>query len=929
MASRNLNMRGTRDRTKEFLEKVTEEHGDIKYERKTRKNPLEKLSKEKRKLHKLEKRKRETNKETEVFLDSVNDIKKNIENLKMKVEEVRIKQGIFFSAPVLIEKDMAELEQLSDVIYSECYTIQAQIKTLERDSSLKFGTQRKVCCMQNEYLLSQMKKVMDDFRLMQTGYVDKRKRQYRENWVTSTEKAPSSTECVNSTESVKVVENGINHSKKGKSKKSKKSETFTEDKQTDEPEDDLNGNSFKRDKTRWSDRFFKRKKSKTKLEQEESLQNGTENSPSLILENGNGIDSENNLIYKRENSENSSISEGKEDVDKNDGESTFKREKSRFSDRFKLKGRKSDKKIDQDKTSDVKKSENTDSEIEHTETLKRDKSRFSGRFFKRKISETNSNEEEEEVEEDIDLAFQRYSQVDDQLNIDSENANEGSTLKRDKNRLSGIFKRLKSKTKSNENDIQQISEEGNKSVSNDNSDFGDKVVSQISEDGDNSHETEISFKRDSESFSKVEPQETIELKSKESPNGKKISKGGKFKLPIKVSFRKERSPQKSIEESETSFIASENKIKNSDTLDEEMEPMISRNNHKSESSGSCNTILDLTPKNSSQPLEHERLIGTPSDISNGVNAEKGKKTKRKLFTFKKQKSESTFKPNGLQSSPLQETSEDHEQEEESPLIAKYNEVNVDTKSRQIITLGPEKTLNSNGASNLRNGENLVINIEGKKSEIETGPIIRRKSDQSFTDSEKSIESSAEVSFIDESNGRGGKSRFNGIFRSKRSKSETISELDESQQKLIDTSQNRLMEERKDDHAKVEIDTSREIQIQHLADSHMIVDIETEKSKEELKAIELREERLKNLEQNISGVADLQKELHSIVHSGGEQMDRIEDYVDNSKYNVEYGQAQLIEAKKYQRKFRKRRIILATVGGSIILIVVIVILIVAL
>lgn len=912
-------MRGTRDRTKEFLEKVTEEHGDIICERKTRKNPLEKLSKEKRKLHKLEKRKRETNKETEVFLDSVNEIKKNIENLKTKVEEVRIKQGIFFSAPVLIEKDMAELEQLSDVIYIECYTIQAQIKTLERDSSLKFGTQRKVCCMQNEYLLSQMKKVMDDFRLMQTGYVDKRKRQYRENWVTSTEKAPSSTE------SVKVVANGIDHSKKGKSKKSKKSETFTEDKQTDEPEeDDLNGNSFKRDKTRWSDRFFKRKKSKTKLEQEESLQNGTENSPSLILENGNGVESENNLIFKRENSENSSISEDKEDVDKNDGESTFKREKSRFSDRFKLKGRKSDKKIDQDKTSDVKKSENADSEID---TLKRDKSRLSGRFFKRKISETNS--EEEEVEEDIDLAFQRYSQVDDKQSIDSEDANEGSTLKRDKNRFSGIFKRLKSKTKSNGDDIQQISEEGNKSVSNENSDFGDKVVSQISEEGDNSHENEISFKRDSESFSKVEPQETIELKSKESPNGKKISKGGKFKLPIKVSFRKERSPQKSIEESETSFIASENKIKNSDTLDEEMEPMISRNNHKSESSGSCNTILDLTPKNSSQLLEHERLIGTPSDISNGVNAEKGKKTKRKLFTFKKQKSESAFKPNGLQSSPLQETSENHEHEEESPLIAKYNEVNVDSKSRQIVTSGPEKTLNSNGASNLRNGENLVINIEGKKSEIETGPIIRRKSDQSFTDSEKSIESSAEVSFIDESNRKGGKSGFNGIFRSKRSKSETISELDESQQKLIDTSQNRYMEERKNDHAKVEIDTSRENQIQHLADAHMIVDIETEKSKEELKAIELREERLKNLEQNISGIADLQNELHSIVHSGGEQMDRIEDYVDNSKYNVEYGQAQLIEAKKYQRKFRKRRIILATVGGSIILIVVIVILIVAL
>ncbi|CAC5360563.1 unnamed protein product [Mytilus coruscus] len=850
MASRNLNMRGTRDRTDEFLEKVKEEHGDIVKERKSRKNPLQVLSKEKRKLHKLEKRKRETNKETENFFDNVNDIMKKIENLKMKVEEVRKKQGIFFSAPIFIEKDMAELEQLSDVIYSECYNIQAQIKTLERDSSSIFGPHRKFCCMQNEYLLSQMKKVMDDFRLMQTGYVDKRKRQYRENWVTSTEKTPSTTAHVNSTESVKVVANGIDHSKKdkGKSKKSRNSETFTEDKQTGEPEDDYNGNSLKRDKSRFSGRFlFKRKNSKTKPKQEESLQNGTENSPSEILENGNEVDSENktDLIYRR-NSENSSVSEDKEEVDNNDGEN-------------------------------AKKSENTDSEIEPTDTLKRDKSRFSGIFFKRKKSETNSNESEneEEEEEDIDLAFKRYSQAEDKQSLDSENANEGSTLKE---------KNL---------DYLQISEEDNKKVSNENSDLGNKDVSQISEEGDNSNETEISFKRDSGSFSKEEPQETIEFKDIESPNGKKTSKG-------------------------------ENKIKNSDTLNEEMEPMITRNNHKSQSAESGNLILDLTPKTNSQASKHERLIETSSTNSNRVKAEKGKKKKLSvMFSFKKQKSESSFKQDGLQSSPLQEMSENLEQEEESPLIAKYN---AESKSKQIITSGPEKTVDSKGVSNLRNVESSVINIEGNKSKFEAGQVIRRKSD-SFTDSEKSLESSAEVSFIDESNGKGGKSKLNGIFRSKRPKSQTISELDESQQKLIDTSQNRLMEERRDDHAKVENDTSSDIQIQHSADGQMIVDIETEKSREELKAIQLREERLKKLEQNISGMTELQKELHSIVQSGGEQMDRIEDYVDTSKYNVEYGQAQLIKAEKYQKKFRKRKIIFGIVGVTVILIIVIVILIV--
>jgi hypothetical protein len=45
--------------------------------------------------------------------------------------------------------------------------------------------------MQKEYLLSQLTQIMNDFRQMQTGYVDKRKRQYRENWFLSTEQFPN------------------------------------------------------------------------------------------------------------------------------------------------------------------------------------------------------------------------------------------------------------------------------------------------------------------------------------------------------------------------------------------------------------------------------------------------------------------------------------------------------------------------------------------------------------------------------------------------------------------------------------------------------------------------------------------------------------------------------------------------------------------
>ena len=153
--------------------------------------PSKILSKKRRQVAKLEKWQRRTNMETEQFLKTVNLIKKNVNNLKIKVEDVRKRQGILFSAPFVDDKQFLELEKSGDAVYSDCYTIQTQIRNLEQESRSKYGSQRKMRCMQKEYLLSQLTQIMNDFRQMQTGYVEKRKRQYRENWFLSTEQFPN------------------------------------------------------------------------------------------------------------------------------------------------------------------------------------------------------------------------------------------------------------------------------------------------------------------------------------------------------------------------------------------------------------------------------------------------------------------------------------------------------------------------------------------------------------------------------------------------------------------------------------------------------------------------------------------------------------------------------------------------------------------
>lgn len=186
-------MMGTKDRFEEFNNLRKNLISNLPVDEATKMIPSKTkiFRKKPGQVKKNEKWQRRTNLETEQFLKNVSLIKKNVDNLKIKVEDVRKRQGILFSAPFVDDKQFLELEKSGDAVYSDCYAIQTQIRNLEQESRSKYGSQRKMRCMQKEYLLSQLTQIMNDFRQMQTGYVEKRKIQYRENWFLSTEKFPN------------------------------------------------------------------------------------------------------------------------------------------------------------------------------------------------------------------------------------------------------------------------------------------------------------------------------------------------------------------------------------------------------------------------------------------------------------------------------------------------------------------------------------------------------------------------------------------------------------------------------------------------------------------------------------------------------------------------------------------------------------------
>lgn len=206
---------GTKDRFEEFNNLRENLISNLTVDEDVKMIPPKMFSKEGRQVKKLEKWQRRTNMETEQFLKNVSLIKKNVDNLKIRVEDVRKRQGILFSAPFVDDKEFLELEKSGDAVYSDCYTIQGQIRNLEQESRSKCGSQRKMRCMQKEYLLSQLTQIMNDFRQMQTGYVEKRKRQYRENWFLSTEKFP------NGNDPTKMLDPDTSVSIRKKSSKSK------------------------------------------------------------------------------------------------------------------------------------------------------------------------------------------------------------------------------------------------------------------------------------------------------------------------------------------------------------------------------------------------------------------------------------------------------------------------------------------------------------------------------------------------------------------------------------------------------------------------------------------------------------------------------------------------------------------------------------
>ncbi|KAK7874231.1 hypothetical protein R5R35_006271 [Gryllus longicercus] len=87
----------------------------------------------------------------------------------------------------------------------------------------------------------------------------------------------------------------------------------------------------------------------------------------------------------------------------------------------------------------------------------------------------------------------------------------------------------------------------------------------------------------------------------------------------------------------------------------------------------------------------------------------------------------------------------------------------------------------------------------------------------------------------------------------------------------------------------------------------------------------REQRIKQIEDDILDVNEIMRELGSMVHEQGETINSIENNLENVHANVEQGQEELEKAAQYQMKFRRKLcflVALAIVVGIVLTIIIV-------
>ncbi|XP_045462878.1 syntaxin-7 [Harmonia axyridis] len=93
---------------------------------------------------------------------------------------------------------------------------------------------------------------------------------------------------------------------------------------------------------------------------------------------------------------------------------------------------------------------------------------------------------------------------------------------------------------------------------------------------------------------------------------------------------------------------------------------------------------------------------------------------------------------------------------------------------------------------------------------------------------------------------------------------------------------------------------------------------------DLRALEEREQSIRELENDIRDVNDIFKELGVLVHEQGEIIDSIEANVEKTESFVHQGATQLREASNYKNKIRRKKVILAVIAAVVLTVIILII-----
>lgn len=156
-----------KDRLKEMEEKRDE------YERQSKK--------------KKKKEKDEEGGEMNIFMDKVNMVEHQLEELKKDVADIKKVQNNLYCSPFVTTANLQDMESKADQIISSSSKIRKDIELIaaenfpksQKDSLLNTSTQERVHHSQVERLQYELREAMNDFRTSQGDYVEKTRARFR------------------------------------------------------------------------------------------------------------------------------------------------------------------------------------------------------------------------------------------------------------------------------------------------------------------------------------------------------------------------------------------------------------------------------------------------------------------------------------------------------------------------------------------------------------------------------------------------------------------------------------------------------------------------------------------------------------------------------------------------------------------------------